>query len=679
MLIFSQIFPVLGAPLAWFMGLLFHLLPLPRFPETISLILLLWMGWCLLRCWREISPMKRRLIASRASLSTIDTDHGCFDSLQDFEALIAGSRDALAKCWERFRMTLVVRDSHLVFLTVSPEAFFNLNSLSLEAPLRRLGKWSGLFVGIGLLVTFLGLVAALNSATLAIQAATAGGENGTEAMQSALKGLLGAATFKFYTSIFGLLASLVVSYWEKSFRRRLEMEVKGLRQELERLLPLITPEQLLAEQVHEAQQTTAQLKQFNTEMAEGLMQLSGAMGKALQENIFPVRQEISQGFQATTSFISESMARALQENITPVHQELRQGFQATTSAVSESMAKALQETVDPVRQGLEQVGQNLGAMEQTIGRTIGDNLKAMQERTLDTLADKLGSVVHQQAGAELSTLTRTLESLTSSLSGMTSSLEQGGGSFAETLESAARELRAGVAGLAEATENIGKSVTRDMAQAQHVLREQLTALGTDLSSRGQAAAAQLAEGTSTVLGTLQGSLAGIGTQVEQLIESLARADQALTDHRHAVEEAANLTQKASQTLERASSGLGNAVVPMTASVRGMESSLKDLLDGATALGASVRQAETAIRQASGSLEQNWQKHLGRFQGMDEGLAKVLQHIAQSLDGNITKVSDYVRKIDQHLGNAVGQFAQGIEELDEVLTEHLPRLRDAKRQ
>jgi hypothetical protein len=46
------------------------------------------------------------------------------------------------------------------------------------------------------------------------------------------------------------------------------MEVKGLRQELERLLPLITPEQLLAEQVHEAQQTTAQLKQFNTEMAE---------------------------------------------------------------------------------------------------------------------------------------------------------------------------------------------------------------------------------------------------------------------------------------------------------------------------------------------------------------------------------------------------------------------------
>jgi hypothetical protein len=65
MLIFSQIFPVLGAPLAWFMGLLFHLLHLPRFPETISLILLLWMGWCLLRCWREISPMKRRLIASR--------------------------------------------------------------------------------------------------------------------------------------------------------------------------------------------------------------------------------------------------------------------------------------------------------------------------------------------------------------------------------------------------------------------------------------------------------------------------------------------------------------------------------------------------------------------------------------------------------------------------------------
>lgn len=646
---FSQIFSVLGAPLAWLMGLLFHLLHLPRFPETVSLILMLWMVWVFIRCWSEITPTWRRLATCRASLATLDGSLRGFESFQDFEALIAGRRDALADCWERFRMTLVVRDNHQVFLTAPPESFFNLHSLRLEAPLRRFGKWSGLFVGIGLLVTFLGLVAALNSATLAIQAATAGGENGTEAMQSALKGLLSAATFKFYTSIFGLLASLIVSYWEKRFRRSLEMEVKGLRQELERLLPLLTPEQLLAEQVHEAQQTTVQLKQFNTEMAEGLMRLSGAMTKALQENI------------------------------TPVHQELRQGFQATTSAVSESMTRALQESIDPVRQGLDQVGQNLGAMEQTIGRTIGENLKAMQERTLDTLADKLGSVVNQQAGAELGTLTRTLENLTSSLSGMTSSLEQGGGSFAETLESAARELRTGVAGLAEATENISKSVTRDMAQAQQVLQERLTDLGADLSSRGQAAAAQLAEGTSTVLVTLQDLLAGIGSQVEHLIESLARADQALIGHRQAVGEAASLTQKASQSLERASDNLGSVVVPMTASVRGMETSLKDLLDGATVLGASVRQAETAIQQAAGSLEQSWQKHLGRFQGMDEGLAKVLQHIAQALDSNITKVSDYVRKIDQHLGNAVSQFAQGVEDLDEVLTEHLPRLREAKRQ
>jgi ABC-type transporter Mla subunit MlaD len=646
---FDMIFSVLGAPLAWLMGRAFHVIHQPRFPETVSLILLLWMIWCLFRCWREVNPTWRRLAACRASLAALAGDQRSLEGFQDFEALIAKSRDALGGCWARFRMTLVVRDDHLVFLTTQPEAFFNLSSLRMEAPLRRFGKWSGLFVGIGLLVTFLGLVAALNSATLAIQAATAGGEGGTESMQNALKGLLSAATFKFYTSIFGLLASLVVSYTEKRFRRILEMRVKSLCQELERLLPLLTPEQLLADQVREAKQTTTQLKQFNTEMAEGLMHLSGAMAKALQESV------------------------------APVHQELSQGFQATTSAVSESMTRALQESITPVRQSLDQVGQNLGAMEQTIGRTIGENLKAMQERTLDTLADKLGSVVNQQAGAELGTLTKTLESLTSSLSGMTSSLDQGGGAFAETLEHAARELRAGVAGLAEVTENIGKSINHDMALAQQALQERLAAVGAEMSARGQEAAAQLTSGTSTVLGTLQGSLAGISTQVERLIDSLAKADHALNGHRQAVGEAATLTQSAAQNLDRAAGSLGSAAGPMANSVRGMETSLKSMLDGAIALGASVQQAETAIRQAAGSLEQNWQKHLGRFQGMDEGLAKVLQHIAHALDSNTTKVSEYVQKIDQHLGNAVSQFAQGVEDLDEVLTEHLRSHRAANQQ
>lgn len=615
--ILGMAFDFVGKPLSVIMGFLFKVLHMPGFPETASIVILLWMGRVIWRCHLETAPIRRRLEESYRTLQSRVESTNSLNLFQEFENVIRSKNDILAERWKRFCMTLVIRDSTHIFLTTSPDFFFNINTLSIEAPLRRLGKWSGLFVGFGLLVTFLGLVAALDSATQAIKAATSGGEGSTTAMQNALKGLLSAATFKFYTSIFGLGASLCVSYSERLFRRNLTKEASLLCQEIENHWALLTSEQLLVEQVHEAQQASSQLKQFNTEMAEGLMHLSGAMSKSLQDNIMPVRQN------------------------------------------------------------LEQVGQNIGAMEQTISRSIGENLKVMQEETLNILADRLGSVVNQQAGAELSGLSRTLEHLTISLSGMTDSLEQGGGNFVSTLGSAMGDLRAGVSSLTEATENISASLNRDMMEAQRVLQGRVEALGSTLSAHGEEAATHLTEATTQVLDVIQNSFTGFGGQVDRLTGVLSQANQALAHHQRAVSEAASQTRSAAQTLASASSSLGGAATPITAAIRNMESSLKSLLDSVTKLSSSAQYSQSTLEQASKSLEQNWEKHLGRFEGLDAGLAKVLQDISHSLDSNTTKVSEFVKEIDQHLGSAVGQLAQGVEELDDVLAEHLRRLRESQ--
>lgn len=296
-----------------------------------------------------------------------------------------------------------------------------------------------------------------------------------------------------------------------------------------------------------------------------------------------------------------------------------------------------------------------------------------------TLAEKLGSVVNDQAGNELSGLAHTLEQLTLSLSGVTLSLEQGGGSFAETLESAVKELRAGIAALSESTVNISKRVNEDMGKAQQALQERMALLIEELSSRGQAAAVHLTEATSAVLGTMQGSVTGVGEQVQFLTSSLEQASQALVSHRQAINEAASQTHSAAQTIERVSHSLGGATSPMQASVKSMDDSMKKLLEGASTLSGSVRQAEAAIKMASESLEQSWKQHVGRFQNVDEELARTLHRITQAMDSNTTKVSAYVNAIDDHLGNAVGQFADSLEELNEVFEKHLPRLQNVNRQ
>lgn len=640
----KTIFERIGFIVSELMELAFGWLHISGFPEAISTLLLTMMVIFIARCWWSIHPMWKRIDAARSNLKRIETLPDGIADLQNFESAITSKNDFLKENWLQFRKTLA-RRGRQDCMTTLPSVFISLGKLGLEAPLRRLGKWSGLFVGIGLCVTFLGLVAALSAATGAINAATSGGGNSTEAMQQALKDLLHAASFKFYTSIFGLFASLVVSYVEKLFRRKFDEKIGLLCYEIERLLPVVTSEQLLADQVEEAKQTTAQLKQFNSEMSEGLVSLSGAMDTALRENITPIPQQLGQRFQETVDELTKSLGGALQKNI------------------------------EPLRDGIDRVGQNLGVMERTIGENIGE----MQERTLATLAEKLGSVVNDQAGNELNGLAQTLEQLTISLSGVASSLEQGGGSFAETLESAVRELQAGIAGLTDATENISKSVNEDMGKAQQALQERMALLTDELSSRGQAAAVHLTEATSTVLGTMQGSVAGVGEQVQHLTVSLEQASHALSSHRQAISDAALQTRDAAQTIVQASQSLGGATSPMQASVKSMDDSMKKLLEGASTLSGSVRQAEVAIKTASESLERIWEQHVSRFQNVDENLAQILRRIMQDLDSNSTKMSDYINNIDDQLGKAVGLFGENIQELNDVFEEYLPRLQNANRQ
>lgn len=752
----TDILSLLSAPLILFMPTVLETLRYKGAPEILSLFILVLMVVVIIRAVRAWWPFVRQVRRCSRKLDAIPPEGMTEVHYQDFLAELPTLGPDLLGPWKRFSQTLVQKVGGALFLTVNPATFFSAEHFEGIVKLRRLAKWSGLFVGIGLLLTFLGLVAALSSATLAIQAATDNGGQGQEAMQGALKDLLSAASFKFYTSIFGLFASLVVSYLEKKFRQKLEGELRAFRQQVERLLPIQVPEQLLIDQLRESQETTSQIKRFNTEMSEGLIRMSGAV------------------------------ATAMHEAVRPINQELRDGFSSTSEAVSQAVVQA----VDPVRQGLDQVGLNIGAMEETIGRTIGENLRAMQEETLNVLATRMNQVVDQQAGAELTSMANTLETLTHSLAQMKDSLDSGGGAFASTLETAARELREGVAGLAEATRMISQNVAQDVSQAQTVLQERLrgigeemaqalaqmreamseaagnvtgegaqavatlgkaveemaetmrrtatetgdqtarnaqamndsiagvlremrdesarvakanqeamenllqvsstarenmnvalTKVGEEVSAQGQAAAAKLTDGTVSVLGSLNDSLDNMKGHIQTLASSLTEVDQSLGSHGRSVREAANGSQAAAKAFEVAARNIVAAADPiestqnaLAASVKGMEQSLRSLLDGATAVGRTATTAEMAIRQTSSGLEKAWQQHVERFQGVDESLAKVLLSMMTAVDNNAAKLNQYVNSIDKHLGKAIGTFQESVEELNDTFEQMLVALK-----
>ncbi|MDP1601841.1 MAG: hypothetical protein Q8M03_01080, partial [Legionella sp.] len=89
-------------------------------------------------------------------------------------------------------------------------------------------------------LTFIGIVVALNTAG-------AGMEGGTQETQFALQELLAVAGAKFFASIAGLIASIVLRFADAHYQRKLRGKVERISSLLERGM-LYVPAQLLASQ-----------------------------------------------------------------------------------------------------------------------------------------------------------------------------------------------------------------------------------------------------------------------------------------------------------------------------------------------------------------------------------------------------------------------------------------------
>ncbi|MDZ4761753.1 MAG: hypothetical protein SGJ21_11835 [Alphaproteobacteria bacterium] len=112
---------------------------------------------------------------------------------------------ALRDAWRRYRKTFSFVSVPPIRSTQRPNGFF----YGAVPPPTWLGFAANMFIGFGLLATFLGLVAALTFAAEGMRGSDSG------AMQDALRDLLAAASSKFVTSIAGVGLSILLNILER--------------------------------------------------------------------------------------------------------------------------------------------------------------------------------------------------------------------------------------------------------------------------------------------------------------------------------------------------------------------------------------------------------------------------------------------------------------------------------
>ena len=118
--------------------------------------------------------------------------------------------------------------------TLSADDFPSLSMLETRGfPLNIISALPGYFVGIGLVATFLGLVAALYFAAQGMRSGN------YEDARNSLMHLLSAASFKFTTSIAGVASSLCISFLYKFLLHNLDMKMDVLNNSLTNIFNFI--------------------------------------------------------------------------------------------------------------------------------------------------------------------------------------------------------------------------------------------------------------------------------------------------------------------------------------------------------------------------------------------------------------------------------------------------------
>jgi len=229
--------------------------------------------------------------------------------------------------WYEFNETLTNqtdKDGKLVwFNTKRPEEYFTPKSIT-----RNRGNFNSIeslgnfFVGAGLLFTFLGLVAALDQASMAITEA----KQDTEEVLLALRLMLQISAFKFMTSVSGIFCSIMITAYARSSQNQIIGSLNKFNDQLERSLTFMPIEQL-------------QLRTI-----EAIEKMSVSVSEGVSKGVQNIAGNELRDFATALGTISESLTRSKTDikGISKIYSEEMEKIKTSLDSALGSVSKELE-------------------------------------------------------------------------------------------------------------------------------------------------------------------------------------------------------------------------------------------------------------------------------------------------------------------------------------------------
>ena len=564
--------------------------------------------------------------------------------MPQIEALMMRSR-YLRHSWQKFRETLIEprpddqASNQIVRNTARPQAYFNIAEAGLRFPLYR--AMPNLLVGVGLLLTFFGLVSALFFTNEAIKEV-----NNLAASQDALRNLLNAASFKFYTSIAGLGGSIILTLVLRYGTAKVERSFDGLAFALERKLVFVTPESIAFDHFRESQEQTRNLRLFNTEVALSI-------GRRIEEAL------------------AATLPNYLAQAIAPIGESLNNVATKLTS-MNEGAIGQLAGTFVHELKGA--TGDQMNDLAETLGR-LRSSLEDLTSRMNESGAGLAESVARssQEMRDAVSTMT---SSLSEAISHMTGRSEQAGANFATQLSTAATTFQSAsdrtASRIEEAVNAVtGELLTRTARIGEDVARAAMEA-GEGSRTRIVHAGDEVARQLSGVGDQLSNAMNRMREGVEGAVREIANIERGVANHVGAMSQLSKAAQDTETAMLGTARSMREAGAPLADSSRLIAEASRMISNATSSAEQSIAAAQTEIRSIAELMRttlqataRQWQDYEQRFGNVDEQLRGVLDRIIQQVHENLDVLGTFVQRIDEKLSGAVDRLGGGIEDLNEV--------------
>ncbi len=605
------------------------------------------------RAVKQLHKAVTEHVGTHAFAKNFETTRGAINEYKD----ASKPWRSLWKGWEEYCETIVVDDVDgppILRNSIRPTSFLNMEDLGFGPGSFRIVPST--FVSTGLLLTFLGLVAALHgfSSSLSGDANQPG-----VAMDSAMTDFMQIASAKFVMSLVGLFCSIIFTILMRRMVDGTDAALHNLCVEIERRLVFVSLEDIGFRQLRAATEQREHLR----EIGYGMVAELRAPLEALPEHITrSIAQQMDPIFEKVSNLGTSSMEGLVGDLSSQLSHSVGQALTRASESLGEASDR-IGAMVDRMNTSNAQAGEGL----QTALGQLATSLKELREEVTAT-GSAASSAMNE--GAE-----RMLSVMNDTLSGIRENTSQGAAAMGE----AAGEMRKAAEGfreqLANAAADGAAAVEARMAASSAEASNAIDGAGKSLLSAFEATSAQIAklggDMGETVSQELLSRLDEISTKLQDMAASIDKGATGAKTAANGFADTANTMVGASETFSAASRDLVSAAEPLRTSQLRIEDSLRKL--GATVENVSdtLMQNAKQIAESSGHVLETAQVALGNER---EGIRQSMEATRAAL-GELSDQAERLDQIDQMLGRALSDYNTKLNEALGAAQDHISTMRD----